>query len=137
MKTEPKVDRKTAEEEIENWLDSKKISPSKRESKSASIESLVCAIMDGDLVLNAENKFEQTLKFPGDSPASVKVLEFKQRILINEVQHHLKNNKTSISDFDGRFVAYIQALTGQPNAVITKLESTDYDIAQSIAGFFM
>lgn len=134
---EYKVDREVAAKEIEKWLDEKKVSQTKRESKKDQIESLVCGIMDGDLTVNEKGEFEHTLKFPGDSPAAVKKMVYKQRILIGDVQHHIKNNKITLTDFDGRINCYIQALTGQPYAVIAKMESTDYDIMQSIAVFFM
>lgn len=138
MKTvEYKVEREVASAEVEKWLDEKKVSQTKRESKKEQIESLVCGIMDGDLILNEKGEFEQTLKFPGDAPAAVKKMVYKQRILIGDVQHHIKNNKIQLADFDGRINCYIQTLTSAPYAVIAKMESTDYDIMQSIAVFFM
>lgn len=134
---EHKVDRETATKEIDKWLDEKKVSLTKRESKKDQIESLICGIMDGDLSMTDSGEFEHTLKFPSDTSSAVKKLVYKQRILVGDVQHHLKNNKIAITDFDGRINCYIQALTGAPYAVITKMETTDYDIMQSIAVFFM
>lgn len=137
MNKELKVDREIATKEVNDWLDKKKISPSKRESKKDSIENLILAVMDGDLTVNEKGEFVQTLKFPGEAANSVKTLTYKQRILIGDVQHHIKNNKIAITDFDGRIACYIQALTGQPFAVLASIESTDYDVMQSIAVFFM
>lgn len=136
-KTVTVITREMATKEITGWLDQKKISPTKRETKKDSIESLICAIMDGDLTMSDNGCLVQVLKFPAETEKPVKQLTYKQRIRIDEVKQHIIGNKIAISDFDGRVVCYIQALTGEPFAVCSKLETTDGEIAQAIAVFFM
>lgn len=136
MNTDEKVTPEMAEEEVQKWLDFKKISPSKRTDKKDQIKQLVNAIIDGDISINEENEIVQVLKTPiGTGDKQIKEFKYKPRITVGAVQQHLKNIQTS--DADGRVVCYIQALTGQSAGMIKGLDSVDYDIAQTIAIFFI
>lgn len=135
LATKSKVTEEVATAEVDKWLDYKKISPSKRVSKKASIEQLINGIVDGDLSLSPEMEFVQALKLPVGKDNQVKEFRYKARINIGSVQHHLR--QVAADDGDGRIVCYIQGLTGQPSAIIKALDTADYDIAQSIALFFV
>lgn len=131
-----KVNRETAEKEIEQWLDFKKVGARKRESNKEFIEALIDAIVDGVLVIKSDTKvIVHNLKFPTDGEQPLTTLEYKPRISYSQVKGHLTNVKAG--DGDGRFAAYMAALTGQPKAMFEKLDSEDYTIAQAISLFFI
>lgn len=131
-----KVNRETAEKDVNTWLDSKKVSEKKRETYSEAIETLICAIMDGTLTLrSADNYLIQTLQFPTEGEAPVKVLEFKPRLKVFEIHQQTANEKNA--DGDTRILAHVAALTGQVKGLIKKLDLEDYNICQSIAIFFL
>ena len=99
------------------------------------IDALTEAICEGKLKLMEGNELEQTLTFPIGEEQKVLALKYKSRIHIGAIQDYLKNVKSS--DSDGRVMAYISALTGVAPAVIKKMDTEDYSIAQSIAIFFL
>ncbi|SRR5258706_3601477 len=131
-----KVDKETAEKDVNTWLDYKQIGDSKRESNVTSVESLVQAVMDGFLVLNTENKsWIQTLKFPLKEELPVEKLEYKPRLKLSEVHTGMQGAKTT--DAYALLCAYVSVLTGKPKNIIKALDTEDYGIAQSIATFFL
>lgn len=134
-----KVAREVAESEFEKWLDFKKVKDTKRESNSKNIETLVESIMDGTLVLNHDNhEFKHNLSFPiknSEGQVTVTELIYKPRLIMREVNKHLKGVKSD--DADGRVVAYICALTGKAKGIITELDTEDNSTAQGLAVFFL
>lgn len=133
--TKQKVTEEVATSEVTAWLDFKKISPSKRNDKKDQIKQLVNAIIDGDIEINEDNEIVQKLKTELGDKKQITEFKYKPRITVGAVQQHLQ--KIATSDADGRVVCYIQALTGQPAGIIKGLDSVDYDIAQTIAIFFI
>lgn len=130
------VSREIAQQEIDKWLDFKKVSPKKRETNKDSIEALVDAIIEGTLVLKDETKvLVHTLRFPTEGEDPIKVLEYKPRLKMDAVHAHLNSVKSS--DADGRVAAYIAALTTKSKTVVKAMDTEDYSIAQSIAIFFL
>ncbi len=121
--------------EVTKWLDFKKISPSKRTDKKDQIKQLINAIIDGDISINDDQEIVQKLKTPIGDKGQITEFKYKPRITVGAVQQHLQRIATS--DADGRVVCYIQALTGQSSGLIKGLDSVDYDIAQTIAIFFI
>jgi hypothetical protein len=131
-----KVNRETAEKEINGWLDFKKVSATKRESNKDFINNLIDAVCEGVLVVKDDTKtIVHNLKFPTEGEAPLTTLEYKPRINYSSVKNHLTNVKPG--DSDGRFTAYMAALTGQPKQLFEKLDTEDYTIAQSISLFFI
>jgi hypothetical protein len=131
-----KVNRETAEAEINSWLDFKKISEKKRTNYKENIESLVDAVCEGILSVNPEGKeLVQILNFPIGEEMKVNKLEYKPRLTVGAVQSHL--NGVKATDADGRIIAYIAALTSQPKELIKKMDTEDNGLAQSIAVFFL
>lgn len=131
-----KVNRETAEAEINSWLDYKKINEKKRENYKDNISALVDAVCDGILSVNPDTKeLIQTLNFPIGDEMKVSKLEFKPRLTVGSVQSHL--NGVKATDADGRIIAYVAALTSQPKELIKKLDTEDNSVAQSIAIFFL
>lgn len=130
---EKKVSIETATADVEKWLDKKKVSEKKREEKKAAIAFLIGAIEEGNLVLNEDNSFEQTLKFPKGEGESLNKLKFKDRLQMSELHVHLKNTNGT----DERLLGHVVALTGQPKNIIKTLDTEDYDIASTIGLFFV
>jgi hypothetical protein len=130
-----KVVKEVAFEEVEKWLDHKKISDKKRESYKEQVDLLVESISDGYLSLNDDFTFTQKLKFPISNQISTSQLTYKPRLKMSEIHRRLEGVKTS--DSDGRVCAYIAALTSQPKEVIKELDTVDYEIGQAITIFFL
>ncbi len=124
-----------ATEEINGWLDYKKVSEQKRELRSANIKTLIAAMAEGDLSLRDDKTFVQQLKVPFGKDIIIDTLEYKPRVHIGLIHQHLQNVKSD--DPDGRLLAHIAALTGKPKATLVKMDTEDHDIAQSIAYFFL
>lgn len=132
-----KVDEKVAKAEVDKWLEYLRIKDSKRAENADAIQSVVNAMMDGDLTLDTE-KFELTYKltFPitsGDKP--IEELVFQPRLSVLKLQEKLVGVKPT--DADGRVMAYVCALTGKPKQVIKMMEVRDYSLPQILAIFFI
>ena len=135
-KNETVINRETAEQTVENWLDYKRVKPAKREAYKASIEMLIDSVESGDLILDqSTHNWELNLSFPVGEEKVIDKLIFKPRITIGQINQRLRGVKSS--DADGRVTAYVAALTGQSTGVIELLDSSDYDVPQSISVFFM
>ena len=124
-----------AMQEIERWLDYKKVSPRKREANKDSIDILADAVSTGNLVLKEDCTLVQTLNFPISSEKKTEVLEFKPRLQMKSVYQHLQGVKPS--DIDARLYAYAAALTGNPKELIKNLETSDYEVVSAIVVFFI
>lgn len=131
-----KIAKDIAAQEVQGWLDFKKIKEKKQESYKDQIEVLVDAVSEGTLEINPETKnITQNLDFPIGSEMKVSKLEYKPRLTVGEIQSHMGGVKAT--DADGRITAYVAALTNQPKELIKKLDTEDNSIAQSIAIFFL
>lgn len=130
------IPKEKAIEEINKWLDHKNIRKKKRESNQESIDELVEAIEDGALVFDEETKdLIMQLLIPIGTKEDIKELRFKSRLKVGEVHQHLKKVKTG--DNDGRLLAYVQALTGKPAAMIEDMDTGDQQLAVTIVIFFL
>jgi len=132
-----KVSEDQARAEVNAWLDAKRVKPPKREAHSDAIDDLVYAMVYGQLTLDSEtNEFNQKLDVPIEGEgASTTDLKYKFRLRVNETHSKMKGVKAN--DPDGRVMALVAALTGKPRAIIGKLDTGDYSVAQSIALFFL
>lgn len=130
------IPRETATDEVNGWLDYKKVSAKKRETHKEHIDNLVDAMVEGNLTLNEAKEFTQLLKFPIEGgEEKLSELKYKPRLKVETVQMHLHGVKPS--DNYGLINAYISALTTKPKALIKNLDSEDYTLAYGIAVFFM
>lgn len=129
------VTREVAEEEIKNWLDSKKIFTSQREKEKDSIELLIDAMCEGVLVLDSEtNIFTLNLLFPIQNEIPTTALTFKARLNDKILKPHINGIKSG--DITSFMAAYIAALTGVPKELVINLDSMDKKIATAIVVFF-
>lgn len=129
------VSREVAQEEIERWLEYKKVNERKREAYTESIATLVDAVCDGSISVDEKYNLVQSLKFPVGEEATVSKLEYRPRLRVSTVHQHLQGVKTT--DADGRILAYMAALTGKPKAIVSAMDTEDYSVGQAIAIFFL
>lgn len=130
-----KVPFEIAESEINSWLDYKKIDELQRESQEDQIKSLISFVQSGYLELNEDKTFTHKLKFPVGENETTTELKYKARLTEREISQKLHGVKSD--DGDGRLLAHVQALTGQPKGIIAALDKEDFKIARAIAVFFV
>lgn len=131
-----KISRELATQEIEKWLDRKKVYDSTKESQKDSVDLLIEAVMNGDLTLNqTTNELRHILLFPDALNGEVKELVYKARLNDKMLIPHLQG--VSPKDADGRLLAHTAALTSQPKELLKNLDSADKKIMMSIAVFFL
>jgi len=131
------ITKELAQEEIERWLDYKKVGEKKRETFVEAIATMTDAVASGNLILEDDYSFTYHLKFPleSDKVVSVTTLKFKPRLKVNMITPYLQGVKNS--DGDGRIIAYTCALTTSAKGIIQSLDTEDHSLATSIAAFFM
>jgi hypothetical protein len=133
-----KVEKNVALGYVNDWLDKKRIRPSKRESYKGTIEELASCVEDGILEFTEIGEIIHNLIFPitdEDGRETVTQLKYKLRVTEAILEPYKKGLKPG--DNDGRLNAYVSALTGQVKGVIRNLDSEDLGIAQNIALFFL
>lgn len=131
-----KVALEQAEKEVLSWLDFKKVSTESREEKKDNIAELAKAISNGDLILDSETfEFTHKLKFPIGAEVTISELKYAPRVNVKAVQKLMQGTKTD--DLHGMILAYGAALSGQPKAVVSNIDTEDYRVLQKVAVFFM
>ena len=130
-----KIAREQAESEVNQWLETKKVFKSVRESNQDSIDLLIEAIQDGVLIYNEdENTFTHKLLHPLKNEMPVEELTYISRLNDNILRPYLKGVPTG--DGDARLLATIAALTGKAKGILSALDSVDKKICNAIAIFF-
>lgn len=130
------MSRDLAEQEVNLWLDYKRVKDSVRETQKAQIGVLIDAVQYGDVTINTTTfAITQKMSFPEATGGLYSELVYKARISIGELQRACAAVK--IGDFDGRIAAYVAALTDKGVSHILKMDSDDFKVAQAIAVFFM
>jgi hypothetical protein len=130
-----KISREIAEKEVLTWLDFKKVSEKKREGYKDAIETLNDAVCEGKMIVEADHSLKQILLWPTEGESPMKELTYKPRLKVHEI--HSKLDQVKGTSGDARIMAYVSALTTVPMAVIKQLDSEDYNVAQSVAIFFL
>lgn len=129
------VSKEKAEEEVQSWLDFKKVSDSDREEHADYIKALANYISCGDLVLNEDKSFTHKLKFPIGVGEAITHLTYKSRMNSQQLKPYLSGVKTG--DSNGLINAHICALSGENAGVIGALDKEDIKIARAIVVFFV
>lgn len=139
-----KIAREVAQEDVNSWLDKKKVFAATRERYEDHIETLIEAIMEGALILDAEAKdasgektfeFTHNLLWPIKGEQPIETLKYKSRLNDKQLQPYLKGVKSD--DADGRLLAHVAALTGTARGILVNLDSADKRISLAIAVFFL
>jgi hypothetical protein len=118
-----------AQEEVLNWLNSRKMSRRKRINLKDMIVNVMQAMVDGEVSI-LDGRFVQHL----DADNSLK---FNDRLNLGEFKQVCNRNKISDEDGDGRLAAATSVLTNISMAESKKLEGDAKALANSIALFFM
>lgn len=130
-----KVERSVAEQEIEEWLDKKKVLASVRELNKDSIDLLVDVICEGHMVKKDNGELDYTLLHPFGEEEKVDRLTFKPRLNDKMLKPFLNGVKTN--DGEGRLLAYIAALTNTQRAILENMDSVDKKVAMAVVIFFL
>lgn len=130
-----KVSPEIARQDINKWLDCKKISTKRRDELKDNIDKLVDNVSEGILVLNDKNELIQELLFPLGIDGAIKKLTYKPRLKQADISKKIQGNKGT--DVGSYVRSYVCALTDQPANLIGELDSEDYNVANSIAVFFI
>ncbi len=135
-KKTPKVAYDVAKAEIDAWLDQKKVYESTREAYKDNIDLLIDAMMNGDLTRNdSTNVLTHKLLFPDELGNEVISIDYRARLNDNTLKPYMQGVKAG--DADGRLLGLAAALTSQPKALISKMDSADKKIMTAIAIFFL
>ena len=121
-----------AQEEVNKWIEYKKLDEDEIEEKEAQIKTLVTAMKNGRLVLDKDFNLIQTLKFP---LAKITELKYAARIDVDSVA--MKVGLIDSSNLVLLMTAYASASCGVTTGVIGKLDTADNKIAQAIGTFFL
>jgi hypothetical protein len=124
-----------AEKEVIAWLDKQHVRPRKREELKAAIESIIESVMDGDAVFN-DGVPTYTLSNPvGNSEAVLlSKLTFGNRFTVHEIQ--TRNKQNNVTEDIGRSLVYVSLATGEGVGVLSKMGTTDFNMAQLFVAFF-
>ncbi len=126
------VSEKIAKEEVEAWLDAKKVRQSQRKNFEKAIIELEDCISEGLIVRVADsNELKVELQFPTEA---LKSLTLAPRLKASERAKFMKG--TEATDQDGRILKMISALSGENSALIGQLDVEDVAVLTSIAIFF-
>jgi hypothetical protein len=124
-----------ATEEVNAWLDAKKIFPSQREKEKESITIIVDAVRYGSLTINPDTfELTQKLLFPIGESSGITELKYATRLNDLMLRPYLKN--VDPRDADERLVAYIAALTSSNKGLLHHLVDVDKKVAREIVVFF-
>ena len=126
------VSREIAEQEVEKWLDFKRVRPKKRKAMEDSIKELIESFEEGILELDsATHEIKQNLIWEAGNR---KFLTFKPLLTVGASQRRLQSVKSS--DGHAMISAYVSELTGENSGIIGGMNTEDYGISRTIAGFF-
>ena len=126
------VSHEVAEKEVNKWLDFRRVRKKKREENESSIKDMIEAFEEGILSLDEKtNVIKQALIF---ETAGKKVFSFKPTMTVGEGQRRLKGIKAG--EHQLMLSAYVAELTGEASEIIRQMNTEDYGISRTIAGFF-
>jgi uncharacterized UPF0160 family protein len=126
------IDKISATKEVDNWLDYRRVRVKKRKENEDSINELIEAFEEGILVLDPETRvITQNLIW---EVGTKKALTFKPLLTVGDSQRRLQSVKST--DGHAMLAAYVAELTGENSGIIGGMNTEDYGISRTIAGFF-
>lgn len=135
-----KIEKELAQQEVNEWLDYKRIKPNKREASEDAIEALVEAVQYGDLSIDEDKVMTHKLIFPltnEQGEETVKELKYQPRVSTGAITQKTGAVKGKALDYNTIITAYVSALTDKPLALIERLDTEDRKISQAIVSFFL
>lgn len=126
-----KVAKEVAKEEVNKWLDGRKIRENVRTKNQDSIETLVALVEAGDLVVNDDLSVEYTLLYPLGKSEQIKTLKIKSRLNLEDTRGVVK-----FTDKIEQTKAMFAAMTDEPLNVFDTLSSQDIGALSAIQAFF-
>lgn len=127
----PVLNRELAEQEVNKWLDSKRVRATVRRENKDNIEAIIDGFEDGLLILSEEtNAIKQTLIFP---TGALKEIIIQPRLKVSERIDRLKN---AGNDADSRVVAILAALSGNMTEALKGMDADDLAVSRNITAFF-
>lgn len=138
------VSEKIARQDIEAWLDAKRIPAGKRKEAKEVIKTMTRAVVDGLLIWDGDQKrLTQVLIWPLGENEDIKTIEYKNRVTQGDISARMKGlNTDSDSSDTGDMTSkvmgvYLSAISGLNAALVDRLDTVDYNVAQAVISFFM
>lgn len=125
------INRETATEEVNAWLDRIKLSPRKRAEKSKEIDKLVDMVCYGEVRFNEDGNAVQKLIEP---IPNFDELTYASRIKVEALI--TKSKSEGSSDAFTMTAVFVSVATGISTLLAKKLDSKDLEIPGIILGFF-
>jgi lambda repressor-like predicted transcriptional regulator len=129
-----------AREEILAWLKKKGVKNRKIEAQTEhkTIDALVEAIMEGELIVGDDGNLHQILSQPLDpQDAESKKLIYKPRLKLGKMRRIQESMGASPKDMTAGMLAYVAAATDTPVKLLDEMDSKDWGLASTISIFFM
>lgn len=121
------ISKEVATEQVNEWLDGKRVDPLTRTEKVQAVNKLVSAVMYGQLVIHTDGSLTHKLIYPvGDKTE----FNYKGRLTVDEIEACMGVSTTSASKLYGA------ALTGENSGYIGKMDTADAGILNAVVVFF-
>lgn len=132
------MSREAATEEINEWLEYKRIRGKRLEDLDDNIEVLVEAMVYGDLVKDGNELVQKLVEPIGGAGGAIATekLVYKPRIKQSQIMNIQNQNKIKTTDHQGLMACYVCAITGESFGIIKSMATEDWRVAQSIVLFF-
>lgn len=128
------VSKEQASDEVDAWLDYKRVRATKREEKDDHIQGMIECVEDGIFVINDDKSITFFVQFP-ESIGNTTELVFKPRITDDDIAVYFK--KMDKKDPMSYILARKAALTGVNSSILKKMDTEDSQIADHITAFFI
>lgn len=128
-----KISLDLATADVEKWLTFKKVNDKKREAFKVNIDAMAEAVSEGILIINEDFSITHKLLFAIGEEVKINEFKYKARLSVNELQ----NASVGKAGMDARILSAIGALSDQPKKIVSAMDTEDYNVAGSIAVFFV
>lgn len=125
------INKETATEEVNKWLDTMRITPRKRDGKTEQINKLVEMVMYGEVRFNEQGNPVQKLEEP--------LPNYEELVYANRIKVDALISKGKLEGGTDAFTMtaiFISAATGISVALAKKLDMKDLEVPGVILAFF-
>lgn len=127
------ISKELAAEEVNSWLEYKKVGEAKREQHKDSIKLITDSIVEGYLSLNDDKSLTHVLKFPFGEDVKTTEFKYKARLSGLEVEKAQKGVKEGFA----MLMAFAGALTDKGPGLLKHMDTEDIAISNAISVFFI